>query len=881
MRITRLYLKNFAHIYSGLNKYEIDLDLSINDKLLNLIIGQMGTCKSVILGHLQPFHSFGTLDIRNQDSIILDGMDGLKIIEYVDGLNEYKITHKYTWNRNTHSVKCYIEKNGEELNENGNQNSFRDIISAEFGIEQSYLRLLRLGPNVANVIDMKSTERKSFIASLLNDAEIYSLLYKKWSDDFRSLNSQITVISNKLNMYSNINEDDYASKIKENTVSLNNLNSEIEELKRKKYSIEANIDHILKGESIDRYIKNIKSLEDKRDNLLSMINSNKSELEKYSGIPSLEELSNRRGELNGLIMASTNRITELDRQYKILEEEYLKLVDNQKTMGDPNNIKLVKSAYDELLINVKEYECQLTGFECKYTTSQLKSAIEDVKAINVMIDELSQYNKDIIKLIYRSDESCKTYAKKQIDILSFKKMKIQKEINNLKFAKSYSKTTTMYIPPFCPTTDCPFYRTHPVTLNLNKSEKKIDKELTKYMEECDALDAKIYAYSDFPYIYSKLVSLKEAFHKVVKILHGIDAVNYDNLLSILINLKHRVWYNHDRVMKYIELSEKRDLYYELSEKLVKIKHDMNQLSESDYEHISEKIADTKNSMDSISDEINTLSINIKNYNNEITDIYGTYLSLEKKDELQKNIDSDVKEYQEIYNTLLDMTDNINIISTSKSDLDMIDHRINEYSRNASIIMDDNDKLKMALNDIEYNKAELENIMMEKKYLGSMLDAVSPKKGIPLIFVKLFLANCKDIINELISDVFGDKIEILDFDITETDFKIPYMLNGQKVDDIQKASQGQKSIISIALSFALIRQGSFKYNIMTLDEVDGPLYKNDRNKFIDILFKQIKAIGASQVFLISHNNTFEGYNVNVIMTTDEVVDNPEIMTVIKV
>ena len=69
--------------------------------------------------------------------------------------------------------------------------------------------------------------------------------------------------------------------------------------------------------------------------------------------------------------------------------------------------------------------------------------------------------------------------------------------------------------------------------------------------------------------------------------------------------------------------------------------------------------------------------------------------------------------------------------------------------------------------------------------------------------------------------------------------------------------------------------------MLLDEVDGALYKSDRNTFIAILFKQLNAIQAEQVFLISHNNTFDGYDVNLILTTDEVVDENPLTTTMRV
>ena len=169
-KITRLYLKNFIHIYAGMNKKEITLDLSESNKKINIFIGKMGSGKSSVLGHLQPFATYGTLDIRNQEDLVIPGEDGVKEIDYLHNGIFYQICHKYTWNKNTksHTTKSFIKMNGKEMNENGNVGTFKEIIKTEFGIDQNFLRLLRLGPNVSNLINMKSTERKSFIASLLD-----------------------------------------------------------------------------------------------------------------------------------------------------------------------------------------------------------------------------------------------------------------------------------------------------------------------------------------------------------------------------------------------------------------------------------------------------------------------------------------------------------------------------------------------------------------------------------------------------------------------------------------------------------------------------------------------------------------------------------------
>ena len=80
-----------------------------------------------------------------------------------------------------------------------------------------------------------------------------------------------------------------------------------------------------------------------------------------------------------------------------------------------------------------------------------------------------------------------------------------------------------------------------------------------------------------------------------------------------------------------------------------------------------------------------------------------------------------------------------------------------------------------------------------------------------------------------------------------------------------------------VDFPLTDMLTVKWNIPLLDEPDGPLYKSDRSKFLSILFKHINIIKSEQVFIISHNNTFDGYPVNVLMTTDEIIDNSELVT----
>ena len=44
-------------------------------------------------------------------------------------------------------------------------------------------------------------------------------------------------------------------------------------------------------------------------------------------------------------------------------------------------------------------------------------------------------------------------------------------INNMKFSETYEATTPLYFPPFCPTKNCPYYQTHPDTIQKKTGNK--------------------------------------------------------------------------------------------------------------------------------------------------------------------------------------------------------------------------------------------------------------------------------------------------------------------------------------------------------------------------------------------------------------------------
>ena len=64
-----------------------------------------------------------------------------------------------------------------------------------------------------------------------------------------------------------------------------------------------------------------------------------------------------------------------------------------------------------------------------------------------------------------------------------------------------------------------------------------------------------------------------------------------------------------------------------------------------------------------------------------------------------------------------------------------------------------------------------------------------------------------------------------------------------------------------------QNGDMRYNILLLDEVDATLDTFSRGKFIELLEIYMKMIHAEQIFLISHNNMFDSYPINILMTSE--------------
>ena len=80
---------------------------------------------------------------------------------------------------------------------------------------------------------------------------------------------------------------------------------------------------------------------------------------------------------------------------------------------------------------------------------------------------------------------------------------------------------------------------------------------------------------------------------------------------------------------------------------------------------------------------------------------------------------------------------------------------------------------------------------------------------------------------------------------------------------------------------LITQSIKDYNILLLDEIDSTLDTSNREKFLQILEKQMEMIDGEQIFVISHNNMFNMYPVDIIDMQNKVNSDNKLANYIKI
>ena len=861
MKITYLKLENFVNIKAGMKKTKVEIDLSKSKNNLILLCGPNGTGKTSLLSELHPFANSGNMDVRGETNLIIEGKDGYKEVHIEYGGDKYIIKHHYLFSKKTKSVKSFVTKNNIELNPNGNVKSFKEAINEHLGIDHELLKLMRLGSNVTSLINMKSTNRKNFATKLFSDIEVYNGFYKKVSEEYRNIRAVMKSTADKINKFNIQDENEFDKQIELTQYEVQSYTIEKERLQKEITILENKISDI-KIDDEELVYNSYKSLQSELDSasiLLSLVRDINMSKEEYM---LLCEKNKQQLELS--LIGYKNNIDKAISERDIFYNQKQDIEETMKRAASIERINNLKSTIREYKNNIDKLERELTN-RTKYDKTVLlllkehcQQSIDYVRDLNMYseadikrIMESILDNEDIMsKLEDRNIQNKSIYDKLNAEIINIDNMNIEFDID-----LGDDKCTK----------DCPYKQFYLQTMGKKNN-------IDKYIKERNIINKEILRYEELFNLYNNLIFIKNHIESYEHEFQIPIEYNFASCFENYILGKSII--NTNLLNLSIDDAEKFELLEKYKKDLEGFKTEYNLIKSSGLD-----IIDLENKILDINDKINERDIIIRentilkdeveeeliNNEKQTSEMIKALQAKDSMEDMSRRFEELKTRLAEIDKLKLEKSNYINTIQSDKSELIKINEFIN--------------KLTAKANQLVFSKETYTNLVTEHNALKLLFedadvirDSLNASKGIPLIFLQVYLKNCPIMMNNLLDTIYNGELQIEGFLIDENEFRIPFNKAGIRVPDISFASQGESSFISIVLSLSLIIQSMTKYDIICLDELDGPLDTNNREQFIKVLYEFIRQTGSEQIFLISHNNVFDNEYVDLILTGDTNIEN---------
>lgn len=865
MKILYLKLTNFINIVTAFNTETIEIDFSKSNNNVVLLTGPNGSGKTSILSCLHPFPTNGNMDVRSDNPIIVPRENGYKEIHISDGDDLYVIQHFYTRNSDKHIIKSYIQKNGVELNENGNVTSFKEIVEKELGLEQDYMKLTRLGSNVTNFIDMKRQERKNFTGKIISEADIYLSYHKKIMADKNKVNIQINHTSDLIRrlQVDDLGELKKAQKslqhqIEDLTAKIEKANSELSVLQ---YQLNDCGDIPAMRERIQEKEKELKHIQKalaRASEIKISVSTLKSMIEEAK-IAILKAKSS----LDTNVITRTGILNQLDsiaNEIDSIRREIARIEDDQNVKDMEANIELLRET-----IRRRAKESGISGYVRPCSKAEMEDLIKMLdKCMDILLSTYELGKGPIQKAVsfFHTKTDIEKYTKENREKIKRNKMQSLCE----QVYAEVSKDIGLLGPDCKNPSGCRVYDFY------QRIYEYATQAPDKVIEDETFLAYTKMAYNNIQTVLKYLRDYHDIFEKMPECIK--DQFLMSTVLTHICNME---WiYDKDIIFHELGLITDDELQDADLEELSRQKSMLAQYKKanSNIEYFQNKLEELINSrttlmgqLDEVKETINSLNREIDEKEASVSDYEDMVVAMEHEDEVEtefNDLKSKLTLASQLSLQIREKTSILNDLQFRKNKMSKT-HQDNEFRiENYKRYKKDLDELSSKFTDLEY-----------------LARALSSREGIPLIFIQAYLKDIKDVANQLLDVVYDGDLHLEDFEITADEFGIPYSTKGTTVKDVIYASQGERSFISLALSFALTYKSISKYNIMLLDEIDATLDISNREKFLHVLEMQIDMIHAEQVFVISHNDMFNAYPVDIVDTRNRTSSNAELASYIPI
>lgn len=885
MKFASIYLSNYIGIYNGMGLNEIHIDMTKCKNRMLIIRGDNGSGKSTLFKALNLFPD-------GNDSFI-PGLPARKEIILVDNQTLYKLVfiHGIKSNGDRDTTKAYITKTFDgmaaELNENGNVSSYKDIIYNELGLDANFAALSQLSNDDRGLADKKPAERKRFVNSIISSLDTYNNIYKTLTKRSSNYKSMINSIVAKLNILGD------EKTLVDNLEAIEAKINGIQDLKDKAVSDLAKQQSLVSLLDPDGSIKNIetsvtaelKEAQKEYDSIESVINNmmKTNNIESKDFKKSLNFLQDRRTQLSVDNQISRNMVETLMGQKESEAAELDKKIKKLESIQNEYNYDVLKekeAQYREELNRISSELKSKVGIEdiMSITKDEYILALETMKDLDNYISTFKSYNHfSIIQNIINeymtnnvlpSVQSPEVYNK-IIEDSNIRLVDVNKKISDIS-SKMDLLDRLQLRPASCTDDSCEFIKgalefagqnPKKELEELQKEQNDLKDKIMQSKKEIDRIDEYNDAVNQFAVIVrevdkngailSKLPNGKMFTNKPIFFDRLISGYSFEYMKSIY---------------SYIDLANLFDLYKstkEIYDKYVselKAFEGKNEIIES----ITSDIDSINKALTDLADKIEPLNIQIIDIDKDIAvikELEAVYSALISKAEKQKECKEKIDKCKE---KLLENSRKINEINSAISKMQSITEEINKLSYSLEPLMKDRDKLSHSVQMMRDYLIERDQLQKNYDFIEVLKHYSSPTTGIQLIFMELYMGKIISLANELLGLLFNGQFEIQPFVINESEFRIPCLGRGYLNDDISSMSSAQISMISMILSFALLHHSSSKYNIIKLDEIDGPLDYNNRVYFTDVLNNIMDIMGTEQCIIISHNSELQVDNSDVIL-----------------
>lgn len=863
MKYLQATFKNYIGFYNGMGLYEVTIDFRKCMHNIIIISGKNGSGKSTLLNHLNPFPDPSTSFITNRTAekqlVLADNGDiyTIQIVSPAD-LKGRKTT------------KAYIQKNGVELNSNGNVSSYKEIIFSEFELDSNYISLTRLSNNDRGLGDKTPAERKRFAANIVDNLEIYNSMYKtlnKKSLIYRShtntLHTKIQNIGNAENLKSRLNQLMVAEdRIRSDIMLSNNT-----------------IVHIKAKSSIDNEeAEKINVLYAERNMIMATLSPLETQLDSFFHKTkiAIEDISSVVEKDKELLQNYMYQLNQAKDKWKSESEKLADIENNINAIKADLDYNISESdiadRFNKSQATIEEILTTLNGLGIDRNTDvlELEKVIAFCERFSILIDKFnsSVNSGDLDYIINKYDSVILS------DIINEQnRILMEIESNRVLLSESTAKLKLISVlhdrPKECKVDSCPF-----ISEALSLSSKingNIEDEIASIIEandrlskEVDSIQERIDYHNAMHYKKIELDNIRSEIYEIRDILMKYYPKFVENFNILVLNMN-----NFGYIREHKLVTDGANLLKMLASETQK-----NSILEVEYRSYNEKVKLLNSSRVMLSNleksMVETVE-NIKIYKSEVDKLAEIVESTERK------VNSEL-EYHKIYLRYKE----------EKSKYDVVADKLLEFEKKSAKCMEDMKTISQHEENIAKLNVELEPIIREKNNISGQLtmlesyydeynkykqsyDIIETLKkycsptsgGIQTLFMQLYMGKTKELANTVLAMLFNGSYQLCDFVINENEFRIPFIGEGLPVDDISSGSGAQIAMMGMIINLVLMCQASTKFNIARLDEVTATLDAYNNSQFTNVMLHCMNILKIEQLFLISHSTETDNSFADVI------------------